>query len=87
MFVCVCCVFLYICMYNLKHAVFFHFQCPTIFLYTLDIDLFDKFWYVHMEYSTAVDINELVIHNSMDEFQHHRVDWGSKRQLMEKYMQ
>lgn len=58
---------------------FFHFQCPYLlffFLYTLDIGLFDKLWYIYIEYSTAMDMNELVLSNNMDEFQHHSVKWG-----------
>lgn len=29
-----------------------------------------------MKYSTLVEMNELVIYNDMDEFQHQSVEWG-----------
>lgn len=39
-----------------------------------------------MAYSTAVDMNELVIYNDIDEFQHHSVEWGEK-QVTVRYIQ
>lgn len=74
---CVCVyVCTYVCIISNMLYFFFSFSVPTFYLYTLDIDLFDKLWCIHMEYSVAVAMNELVIHNNMDEFQHHGVEWG-----------
>lgn len=89
LYVCVC-LYMFVCVLcecREKHALFFSTSSvPTFFLYTLNIDLFDKLWYIHMEYSTAMVMNELVIQNNMDEFQNCSIEW-ERGQLTEKYMQ
>lgn len=81
-YVCVCCV-------SMEETCWFFFptsSVPTFFLYTLNIDLFDKLWYIHIEYSTSMVMNESVIQNNMVEFQNRSVEW-ERGQLTEKYMQ
>lgn len=66
---------------------FFRTSVPTVYLYTLDTDLFGKLWHVHMVYSTAVDMNGFITYNAIDEFQHHSIGVGGGEQVTVRYIE